>query len=157
MKTYDTSTLEIMDRAESVGIMAASRITGLAVAEISRMIKIGKLSTKPIPGKAKPEVVVGDLLDLIRWKNQKTNIGKIRKLRKAAASEKPKNLSKSVDRVVVGIFEEALPRKRACVAVPGGADTIGDLITIAEAAAKVTKDNSAALDIQTWVAWMETL
>jgi hypothetical protein len=157
MKTYDTSTLELMERGETVGIMAASRLTGLAVAEISRMIKTRRLSTKAIPGKAKPEVVVGDLIDLIKWKNQKANIGKIRKLRKATASTGAKSTTTTQDRVVVGIFEEAMSRKPDCVAVPESADTIGDLITVAEAAAKVTKDNSLALEIQTWVAWMETL
>lgn len=155
MKTYDTSQLEMMDRSETVGMMAASKITGLASAEISRMAKIGKLTTKAVPGKAKPELVVGDLLDLVRWKNQKKHIGQIRKLR----GEKPlkKATNSGVSRVVVGVFEDAITRKPDFVNIPPSAETIGDLIIIAEAAARIERDNSKALDIQVWVAWLETL
>ena len=155
MKTYDTAALETMDRTESVGMMAAAKLTGLAVAEISRMVKCGRLAIKKLPCKAKPEVIVGDLIDMIRWKNQKAHIANIRKLRNQTT---PKGTAAPVaDRVVVGILEEALDRKPAFVAVPDNAETIGDLIIIAEAAARIERDNAKALEIQTWVAWLETL
>lgn len=160
MKTYDTTILEAMNPTDTVGMTSASKLTGLAASEITRMVKLGKLEIIKRPGKAKPEIVVRDLLSLLYWKNKKKNIGLIRKMRKEAKTgvrKGKREQSQDAGRVVIGVFDEAISRKPAFLKIPESADTIGDLITVAEASAKVEKDNQRALEIQIWVEWMESL
>lgn len=154
MRTYSTTILEKMDPASTIGLSAAANVTGLNIAEMSRVVKSGQIGTRPVPGKRKPELVVGDVIELIRLKNSRSHLAKIRAMNKSKA---PVILSPSTSRVVVGVFEEAASHAPHGVIIPPNADTVGDLIAVGRAAYTIAKSTAKKSAVNEWITYLERL
>lgn len=154
MKNYDTTILESLDPSSGIGIKQASVVTGLHLSEVSRLVNTGSIGTITVPGKAKPLVKVGDILEVVRVKNTRANLSKARKARKVKATPKG---PKGPQSVVIGIFADCLDRKPDWVEVPEACSTVEDLLTVANSLIKIEKDSTRAIDLQRWITHMEGL
>lgn len=157
MRTYDTAFLKKLAPESTLPLSVAARVTGIHVSELCRQAKAGHIRTRAVIGRVKEELVAGDLLELVKRKNQKSHLANVRRMAKTEP-KMPREfqmLCEETNPVVVGVFEQALEKKPHWVVIPDGADTIGDLLDIATAS--IGKTLPEARELADWVAYLETL